>query len=639
MAGTRTYLQQLDLTMQQDMAQVYDAYSQDPAMLDKALGELEQAHLQDHVFDEIAGDYSAVFGRRKMRMVERSREAFEVRQEQAEREEFLGRIDDLEEEKARFLAGQNAGAERDADDLFAIQSSIDAQFDDAVVRGIMSADDAERYKKRSMRGTAVAFHLGQADGKSADEITEMRQQMAKDYSEGKLENVDRESFADIDQGLAKLAKDRETAEGEAREDLRREGDSLAERIVAGETVPAHEVTNFQRLAATASDGEEIAQSALRRMRVAHALKTNPIGAVRQNLEELVKRPDGTVDTDDLAFARKLIEGQEKALDQDPLSLAERYGTVPIVSGILDDMQAVGSIPAVQERIDTAHAVAKHFGIQPKYFTGDEPAKVAELIKTNPEAGLALVAGIVEAGGDVSGDMLRELRDHAPEAEWAGVVFALGGSPRAAQDALLGNQPGPDGKQLPDPVKKSRIKITGEVMGGSLSQLHPEDRARIEASGMSIARRRMSQAGVDPESPEAEEIFRLSLNEAAGGVAGIDAQLGGFGEVNGEQILLPPGMSADGVEDMLEDMTDEDLEVLGAPLSPLAGFGVKVTADDIADGILLAVAPGVYRVGKMKGGRLEFIGDPAGGFWELDMKRLAQIQNIRVGLGFQTKDSF
>ncbi|WP_281932205.1 phage tail tip lysozyme [Roseibium album] len=638
-AGTRTYLQQLDLTMQQDMANVYDAYNEDPAMLEKALGELEQAHLKDHVFDEIAGDYSAQFGRKSQRMVERSREAFEVRQEQAEREKFLGRIDELEEEKSRFLAGQNAGAGRDAEDLFGIQSSIDAHFDDAVVRGVMSAEDAERYKKSSMRSTAVSFHLGQADGKTAVEISEMRKQIATDYSDGKLDNVDRESFADIDQGLAKLAKDRETAEGEAIEDLRREGDDLAQRIVAGETIPVHEVTNFQRLAEAAPDGNVISQSALRRMRVAHALKTNPIAVVRQHLEDLVKRPDGTVDTDDLAFARKLIEGQEKALETDPLNLAERYGSVPVVSGILDDMQAVGSIPAVQERIDTAHAVSKHFGIKPKYFTGDEPAKVAELIRSDPEAGLALVAGIVEAGGDVSGDMLRELRDTAPEAEWAGVVFALGGSARAAQDALLGNQPGPDGKQLPNAVKKSQRVITGEVMGGSLSQLHPEDRTRIEKSAMSIARRRAVQAGVDPDSREAEAIFRRSLNEAAGAVAGIDGQRGGFGEINGEQVLLPPGMSADGVEDLLEGMTDEDLEALGAPLSPLAGFGVKVTADDIADGILLAVAPGVYRVAKEKGGRLDFIGDPAGGFWELDLKRLAQIQNVRAGLGFKMKDSF
>jgi len=627
-AGTRTYLQQLDVTMQQDMAAVYDAYADDPAELDKALDELKTAHMRESVFDEIAGDYSAVFEKKRFGMVQRSREAARIRQEEKDREEFFGRIDDLEEEKARFIAGQNAGSDQDAADLFAIQGSIDEHYDNAVERGLMTAEKAERYKAQSRRDTSVSFHLGQADGKTALEIEEMRKDIATDYSEGNLPNVDRESYSRIDDGLAKLARDRATAERKASDTLRREGDNFAEKIVDGETISAADYADFERSLAISPEGGSIGRSALVRLKVARLLRTNPAAAVRQNLVEILKDDDGNVNPDDLAFARDLIERQEKALEADPLGLAERYGAVPPVGGILDTMGQAGAITAVKDRVETAHAAAERFGIKPKYFTGSEPAEIAELIRSNPDAGLGLIAGIVEAGGEASGDMLRELRETAPEAEWAGVVFALGGNPRAAQDAILGNQPGVDGKRPENPVKKQRRAITAEVMGGALSQLHPEDRSRVEESAMSIARRQAEVAGVAPDSEEAAEIYRRSLQEAGGAVFSPDGQRGGFGEINGQTVLLPPGMTADDVEDLLEDLTDQDLETIGAPLSPLKDFGVMVTADDIREGILFAVAPGVYRVAKESSGRLEFIGDPEGGFWELDMSKLQEAVKIR-----------
>ncbi|QFS98890.1 hypothetical protein FIV06_15790 [Labrenzia sp. THAF191b] len=632
-AGTRTYLQQLDVTMQQDMAAVYDAYSEDPAMLQKALGELKTAHLQDHVFDEIAGDYSAVYDKKSLNMLERSREAAKIRQEQKDREEFLGRIDTLEEEKARFLAGQNAGSEADADDLFSIQGSIDEHYDNAVSRGILTQAEADRYKASSMRDTSVAFYLGQADGKSSDEIVEMRQQIAKDYSEGKLENVDRESWARIDGGLEKLSKDRTTAERQASDNLRRQGDEFALRIVDGASISEAEYARFERGLGVSPEAEAIGQSALRRLNVARHLRTNPPGVVRQNLAEILKGPDGSVNREDLTFARDLIARQEKALETDPLALAERYGAVPLVPGLLDAMQTGGAISAVKGRVDTAHAVAERFGVAPKYFTGTEKVEIAELIRTEPDTSLGLIAGIVEAGGAASVDMLRELREAAPEAEWAGVVLALGGNPRAAQDALLGNQPGVDGKRPPNPVKKQRQAVTSEVLGGALSQLHPEDSSRVEESAMSIARRQAEVAGVAPDSPEAEEIYRRALNEAAGAVFSPDGQRGGFAEINGRTVLLPPGMTAENVEDLLEGMSEQDLEAISAPLSPLGEFGVKVTADDIRDGVLFAVAPGAYRIGKERGGRMEFVADPAGGFWELDLARLAELQRQRLSPNF------
>lgn len=640
-AGTRTYLQQLDVTMQQDMGRIYEAYSQDPALLEKALGELKQAHMSDHVFEEIAGDYSSEFERKSFRMLERSREAAKIRQEQQERTEFLSRIDGLEEEKARFLAGQNAGAERDAEDLFSIQASIDTHYDDAVRRGLMTPAQAQTAKRSSMQDTATAFYLGQADGKTADEISALRADMARDYAAGTLANVDRESYARIDAGLTKAERSRSTAEQQGLQDLRRKGDDMARRIVAGETIPPAEVTAYHRLMQSTPGADGVARSALLRLQIAQILKTAPLPLARKQINDLLTPKDGeSADAGDMAFARDLVAGHEKALAKDPLGVAERHGAIAPVASILDGMQQQGVVATILERMDVADAAADHFGVAPRFFTPGETAEVASLIKSDPQAGLDLVSGVIEAAEDRAGDILKELRASAPEAEWAGVVLALGGSQQAAQDALLGNQPGPDGKARPNPVSRKQAHISGSVIGPALSQLHPDDRARVEASALSIARKRALEAGVKPDGAEAQEIYTRALNEAAGAVYGPDGQRGGFGMVNGRQTLLPPGLSADDVEDALEELTEDDLEAMGRPLSPMEDLGVTISADDIRGGILLAVAPGIYRVARERGGRLHYIGDPAGGFWELNMNRLIGVQRSRSGLPFyRTEGSF
>lgn len=624
----KTYLARLDQVRVDDQAAVYEAYKDDPALLQQALGELKTAHLNEHALPEIAADYVVSFDRSASRLVKQAEADAEKRQREADLADFEARTTELEERKSQLLAGLDPEVEGAEERLFEYQGSIDAHYEEAVSRGLMSETKAAEAKARSLRETAVSFHVRQADTMTAADVAEYRAELRKDYAAGDLESVDADGFNQIDQTLGKIEKDRHTEGNKAQKDLRRQGDDFATRHLDGETVPANEIAAFQLNAAKAPDGPEIAASALRRMRVAELLKTEPLAAVRQNLEDLVKREDGTVDRDDLAFARRLIERQATALQKDPLKMAERYGTVPPVAGILDAMQAGGAAQAVAARANAADVVAEHFGVQPKYFTGNEPAEIAALIKENPDAGLGLIAGIVESGGDRSGDMLRELREAAPEAEWAGVVLALGGSSRAAQDALLGNQPGPDGKRMENPVQKQRRAVSSDVIGGALSQLHPEDRVRIEESAMSIARRRANIAGVAKDSAEAQEIYRQALQEAAGGVAGIDAQLGGFGEINGQMTLLPPGRSEDDVADLLDAMIDQDLEALGAPLSPMKDMGVTIGADDIRNGTLLAIAPGVYRVARQRFGRLEFIAAPEGGFWELDIEQLQRVMSVR-----------
>ncbi len=51
-------LETVDAAMVQNQQAIYDAYKDDPAMLEKALGENLTADLKDIVFEEIAPDYT-----------------------------------------------------------------------------------------------------------------------------------------------------------------------------------------------------------------------------------------------------------------------------------------------------------------------------------------------------------------------------------------------------------------------------------------------------------------------------------------------------------------------------------------------------------------------------------------------------
>jgi GH24 family phage-related lysozyme (muramidase) len=612
-AGTRTYLEELDLTMRTDQAAVYDAYKDDPVQLEKALGELETAHMRESVFEEIAPDYSRAFRGNSLTLVRQAKAEREKIVKAEERVGFLNRVGEYEDKKAQTLAGLDP---RDPDAgaaLSGIQGSIDAHYDSAVARNILTPGEAELAKRQSRSEGMVGFYVKQATSLRPEEIGAMHAEMRKDFAAGTLEGVTGADWEKIDEGLAAAQKARRTQDTQANLSLTTRGNDLAKRIASGQPVSAEELARFQLDAGTAPKGTQIVQSTLARMRVSDAIRKLPIGDVEKQLPKLLAADDGSARPEDIDFARKTIEKHKKELAADPLGVAERFGVLPITDTlpIGQDVSVDQAESAFAARMASADTAAEHFGVPPKYFRPEEKAQIKALMETDPNAALSIAAGVVSSAGPKATKILAELGTDAPGMEQAGTIMVLGGDTAAAHDLLAGYGKTPDGKAYPEmPIAKQR-PVAADVVGSALVFDQANGR-KFEAGAGAIARKRLYDAGIDPKSSEARPIYQRALNEAAGATFAGEVQYGGFAGYDPgfrwseRQVVVPGNVRADRFIDVVGSLTDADLG--GA-----AGKNGKAwRAQDFQNAMPVRVDGGhVFALGDPTTGSPMFISDASG----------------------------
>jgi hypothetical protein len=591
-AGTQTYLQQLKLTLIQDQSAVYDRYKDDPAMLQKALGELEQAHLREHVFPEIAADYKLDFGARALSLVQQAKAAQEIRVKAQDKADFFTRSGVLEDEKSRALVALRPDDVTSVARLHDLQNSVDAHYDAAVARGILDPMDAAEYKGKSRGEMTVGFYMKQAEGKNADEIRTMRADMATDYGKGELPDIRGEDWEQIDRGLAAAEQTRRTQDRQASASLRERGKTLVERHASGLGAAPDELNRFQLDGATAPDGAAIVQSTLAQLRVADALRTRNVHDVEKNLDTFLARPDGTVDSEDRQFSRDLIARHKAALAADPLAVAEKFGVVKTLEPMPVDGSADPETAAAlfRQRMATAEAVAEHFGVPARYFRPEEVTQIDKLVKTQPEKALALAGGLVRAAGRNAPGILRELGESAPAMADAGDIISSSGNARAALDLLSGYGQTPEGKPYPD-IPNTKRKASVKTVTGSSLMFDPEAQTGLDSAAAAIARKRLYDLGIDPKSEDAPEIYEQAVQEAAGATFAGRTQFGGFTDFDpgfgwsSGRVHVPPAMRADKFAEVIDALEDRDLGEL------VAANGKKWNASDFQRAMPVAVNGG------------------------------------------------
>lgn len=232
--GTRTYLETVDMAMLENQQALYDAYGNDPVMLEKALGENLQADLKENVLDEIAPDYELAYRKRAMTLVSKAKSAKEERDKAITRVDFLDRAGKLEDEKSRALAGFDPNDPEAATGLANVQASIDAHYDSAVARGVLTPAEAANAKRSSRDDLTVAYYVKQSAGKRPSDIAAMRAELARDYADGLLPGLTGDQFDKINTGLGAAEKARETQDSQANKALTLRGDELAKKVAAGD---------------------------------------------------------------------------------------------------------------------------------------------------------------------------------------------------------------------------------------------------------------------------------------------------------------------------------------------------------------------------------------------------------------------
>lgn len=576
-AGTKTYLQLVDSEMRSTTQQLYQKYRDDPATLEKAFGDLKGQLAKDHIFPEIAADYDVGFDRLATSYMGQARENLARKVELQQRAEFVDRTNQLETDQQKQLAEFDPKNPDAGDAIASAQEAIDQHYDQAVRNGIMDPDDAARAKITSRRNTALAYYGKQADALDAAGVKTMREEMSRHMADGGIAGLDGEGWSTLDAHLQKLERSKRSLADRETKDFRERGDKMALRLLAGVDVNPGDLSTFMLDAGSVPGGKEVMQETLAKISAGRAINDFSLPQAEKHVEGLRKQygkdaTDAQLRT--LAFAEKMVADKRKEITADSVSYAEKQGIVPETPMLTEAGSAEDLSQIMLARAKSAEKASQELGVPVRYLKAGEAVAIGKMVRADPANGAAVAGAIVAGAGNAALQVLAEFGKDAPMIAESGAIVAFGGSQRAAEDVIEGYAK-PDGKALkglkPDAAAENFAAVTGDAL-----QLARDDRDRIERAAASIARKRISEEGLDPTSDEAKAVHSQAVQEAAGAVYDKGVQFGGFVDVGGgiiaagKKVLIPSDIRADRFEDLLHAVTDEDLKTLKH--MPKAGIG-------------------------------------------------------------------
>lgn len=620
-AGSKVYLQTLDTEIRSTTSQLFDKFKDDPVGLQKGLTELRGALGRDHVFPEIQADYEVGFDRLAGQYMEQARHNQIRKIEQRDRADFIERTAALETEQQRQLADFDPNSPGAADAIASSQEAIDHHFDAAVDRGIIDADDAARAKLTSRRDAALGFYGKQAVALDAAGVGAMRKRMEEDFADGGISGLDGQGWETLNKGLAALEQKKLTAERRAVKDYRAKGDRMAGLVERGADVDPAELARYALDAGKTAAGKAALQETYAKISLARAVRDLPLPEARAHVAGL-KKQYGDEPTEaqarTLALGEKMLDAKRKAIVTDSVTYAERHGLAPETPLLSEAANPEEVAQTMESRVKAAADTAPRLGVQPRYLKKGEAVAIAKMVKADPANGAQLAGAIVAGAGVDAPAVLAEFGNDAPMIAAAGSIIIADGSSAAAEDAIAGMTTGANGKKLtglkPETARKSLSATVGSAMA-----LQPQDRQLIGTAADAIARKRISDRGLDPASDEATEVHDQAVQEAAGAVFDRGRQYGGFADVgggwfsSGSRVWVPSDIAADQFGEVLASVTDEDLA--GLKVKPKAATEFRAVFGGPGGGAGNSARPSLTRAlagavpVAVKGGYAFAMGDP------------------------------
>lgn len=565
-AGSKVYLQTLDTEIRSTTSQLFDKYKDDPAGLQKGLSELRGALGRDHVFPEIQADYEVGFDRLAGQYLEQARRNQTAKIKQQDRADFIERTAALETEQQRQLADFDPSSPGAADAIASSQEAIDQHFDSAVERGILDADDAASAKLTSRRDAALGFYSKQALALDAAGVGAMRKRMEQDFADGGISGLDGQGWETLNKGLAALEQKKLTAERRAVKDFRARGDRMAGLVERGADVDPAELARYALDAGKTAAGKAALQETYTKISLARAVRDLPLPEARAHVAGL-KKQYGEEPTEaqarTLALGEKMLEAKRKAIVTDSVTYAESHGLAPATPLLSEAANPEEIAQTMESRVKAAADTAPRLGVQPRYLKKGEATALAKMVKADPANGAQLAGAIVAGAGVDAPAVLAEFGNDAPMIAAAGSIIIADGSSAAAEDAIAGMTTGANGKRLTGLKPETARKSLTATIGGAMA-LQPKDRQLIGTAADAIARKRISDQGLDPASDEAIEVHDQAVQEAAGAVFDRGRQYGGFTDVgggffsSGSRVWVPSDIAADQFGEVLGSITNEDL---------------------------------------------------------------------------------
>jgi hypothetical protein len=526
-AGTAIYWSQLETEMRSTAQQAYMLHGDDPAKLEEVFTELAREQMREHVFPEIAADYAVGFQRLTEGYMLDARKKQIARQKEADRAGFIERTNELLTTQEQQLAAMEPGSAHAAEAIAGSQAAIDAHYDDAVRRGIMSADDAAGAKITASRNAALRFYERQAEGKTPAEIRDLKTAMQADFADGGIEGLDGAGWQTLSSRLDQMERGAASEERTAGAALAQRGDDMATRILQGFDVDQATIGKFLLDANTAPGGQAIAQEAMAKIEVARAMRDMSLPEARAELERRRKAlGDNPTDAEirTFQFGERVLADRKQKLATDPLTYAEQQRDIEPTPMLTEADSPEAMTAIMQTRIGQADTVSDLHGVAPRYLKAGEAKAIAAAVKANPEQGAAIAGAIVSGSGERAAAVLAEFGTDAPVIAEAGTILAAGGSGAAASDVVRGYSKDAKTKMKPAAEKQ----LYDREVEGALS-VQPRDAQRIGRAASAITRARLTDDAIEPDSPEADAVYVQALNEAAGAVYQDGVQYGGFAD--------------------------------------------------------------------------------------------------------------
>jgi hypothetical protein len=632
-AAIEIHVNRLDTAMRGQMDALALQHEGDPAGLGQALDALRDGYVAD-LPPAGAALIDRSFQTQKLSLQRQAARQFNDRLEQSNRAAFEENISARHTNAMRLAA--RAGLDETADaalgaELAGLQEQIDASPLDPLEKSRKKRDVAQDMWSARLLASFDAIEDPRTRAKFAELLDSEWQ-----AGEGVAGRLDAKSYEAVRNEVARRLQADDTKARQRSAALDKAVDGQIGLLKKGWPVPATERARLRE--EIASTGDEALAANLDFLDSLAGWQSVHVAArpeaVAAQIETLRARIAADGATPAALATLDVMEGLQKAMDTglktDPIGWAARAGVIeptPI------DFSDAGTLSAtLSARTSEAHAVATHFGVEPRFFTPAEAAGLSKMLKTTPLALPSLVSGLSAGLGDDTPTALAELAPDAPVlAHVAGLVHATGDQRVAVEvaEALeLRRVPGYK-SALPAPAKLQTAAAA--ALGGALALLPRTGPQALETAAAlfeaRVFQRGLDLSGFDREDDPAREAFAAALDEVLGARVIGGVKHGGLAEVNGHTTIAPPDMPAEAMQDLLDGLAADDLLFQGGLGT---ANGLAITPSQLRRGRLVMTSPGRYRValGDVEAGDPRWAPAATGGYFEIDMAMLAKSQKDR-----------
>ena len=494
---------------------------------------------------------------------------------------------------------------------------ISAQEEEAFLQ-TMAQDSALALAVRTAADDPEAFLAAKADGIYGGVDTVM------------LERMETSAKASIAQRDAKAARALDIEAKTAAKALTSDVDDTVEILESGLSVPSEHLDDLRERAAGTPEAARLDATIAAAQTEVWFANLTP----RERKTVIAeKEADPTTDPGDIGrldALRKIDARSKESEETDPLSHVADRGIVTLAP--VD----VADATSVRNRIDVAETIALEYqnGETPpqvRYFTNPERAQMQEAIsKGDPDAQLALATSIVGSFGNRAGRALAELGGDDPIFELAGNLVWQSNDPVAARTMLMGRQMTAKGEGA-----KVDAKVRSAVRPTFAGAFPPGAQDRV-GSVIAAADLHFAASGflLNPDADAATKraAYMRSVQAVTGQVVRNGEAYGGLQDVNGQQTLLPPNFTAEGVKLALSKATDETWAAAslsgGGPMYGRTSLAEQMRRGflDEDDLLLMSVGDGYYMLGmRRRDGELRWFGDTssADGRYRVNLRMLTE----------------